>query len=206
MQEYTCSTRLLDYENSAIEVLIVQQGWRELPVGERIEAVRRYIIENVVFTFCGGGIRPVSTVLVSRGGNSMERCAAAMALLRAVGISCRLRAYLVDEEALYHLLGDSSGHQGQSVLLGVTEAFGETAWNHLEGLSLDSLLMGKRGFVKLADISGHELGVFTCPEDALARYRKAYSWGQRIRLRLLLSRLERSLKVLRERSDQVVSE
>lgn len=108
-QQYRRATPLLDYEHPAIVTLIQKQGWLSLPTsGERIDAVYTFVRDAIPYGYAESFCVPASTVLVQGMGNCLTKTTLLMALLRAVGIPCRLKAAMISKVIHRGLLGGIS--------------------------------------------------------------------------------------------------
>ena len=90
-------TRLLDFTHPAIEALVEERGWRQLPTYERIGAVYDFVRNEIDFGYNEGDELPASTVLVDSIGQCNTKGTLLMALMRAVGIACRFHGFTIDK-------------------------------------------------------------------------------------------------------------
>ncbi len=97
MDTYLSSTPLLDYQNPVIAELIGTRGWNTgLSKSERISAIYAFVRDEIRFTFPERADIPASQVLADQSGNSLTKSTLFMALLRGVGIPCRMEPVLID--------------------------------------------------------------------------------------------------------------
>jgi len=108
-QHYTEHTTLLDYTHPTVVALIQKKGWLSLPTsGERIAAVYTFVRDEIPFGYAEHFAVPASRVLEQGMGNCLTKTTLLMALLRAVGIPCRLRAAMISKVIHRGLLGEVS--------------------------------------------------------------------------------------------------
>jgi len=87
----TAETRMLDYKHKDIQALIVARKWQSLDTYVRIGAVYDYVRNEIKFGYNVRDEIPASEVLADGYGQCNTKGTLLMALLRAVGIPCRLR-------------------------------------------------------------------------------------------------------------------
>ncbi len=108
-QHYTEHTTLLEYTHPTIIALIQKKGWLSLPTtGERIAAVYTFVRDEIPFGYGDHFAVPASRVLEQGMGNCLTKTTLLMALLRAVGFPCRLRAAMISKVIHRGLLDDIS--------------------------------------------------------------------------------------------------
>jgi hypothetical protein len=108
-QRYTEHTALLDYTHPTIAALIQKQGWITLPTpGSRIAAVYTFVRDAIPFGYGEHFSVPASQVLAQGMGNCLTKTTLLMALLRAVGVPCRLKAAMISKVIHRGLLGEVS--------------------------------------------------------------------------------------------------
>ena len=132
-------TRLLDFTHPAIEALVEERGWRQLPTYERIGAVYDFVRNEIDFGYNEGDELPASTVLVDRIGQCNTMGTLLMALMRAVGIACRFHGFTIDKPlqkgaitGLAYLLAP------RRIIHSWVEVAFEGRWLNLEGFILDA--------------------------------------------------------------------
>ena len=84
------STPLLDTQHPDIERLVAERGWRVLPMRERIGAVYDFVRDEIAFGCNEADDLPASRVLADGHGQCNTKGTLLMALLRSVGVPCRL--------------------------------------------------------------------------------------------------------------------
>jgi hypothetical protein len=143
-QDYLCETNLLDYDHASIQALVAQRGWKQLAEFERIGAVYDFMQNQILFGYNLADDIPASEVLADGYGQCNTKSTLCMALLRCVGIPCRLHAFLIDNELQHgaispfwlRLAGKQLKHSWVEVLY-------KGDWIALEGLILDKAYLQK---------------------------------------------------------------
>ena len=92
---YLIATPMLDFENPAIQALITQQQWRSLSPYDAIGAVHDYVRDQLAFGYNKSDTLKASTVLKDGYGQCNTKGTLLMALLRALGIECRLHGFTI---------------------------------------------------------------------------------------------------------------
>ena len=90
-------TRLLDFTHPAIEAVVEERGWRQLPTFERIGAVYDFVRNEIAFGYNAGDELPASAVMADGIGQCNTKATLLMALMRAVGIACRFHGFTIDK-------------------------------------------------------------------------------------------------------------
>ncbi|NCC64875.1 MAG: transglutaminase domain-containing protein, partial [Spirochaetia bacterium] len=91
--KYLQSTKLLDYKDLKIQRLILSNGWNSLlSDSAKIEAVYNHVRDRVLYGYSTDFDLRASEVLSLGYGNCLTKTTLLMALLRALGIPCRLKA------------------------------------------------------------------------------------------------------------------
>jgi hypothetical protein len=152
------TTPLLDFEHASIRRLVAARGWAALPAGERIGAVYTFVRDEIGFGYNAGDRIAASQVLADGYGQCNTKTTLLMALLRAVGVPCRIHGATIHKRLqkgvvtglFYWLAPRSIIHSWAEVRLG-------DRWIALEGVIVDRrYLAGLRAHV--ADRRGAFLG------------------------------------------------
>jgi transglutaminase-like putative cysteine protease len=138
MDELLRPTRLLDFEGGALRDVINERGWARLGEGERIGAVYDFVRDEIEFGYNEDDAIPASRVLSDGYGQCNTKGILLMALLRGVGLPCRLHGFTIRKElqrgaiaGLWYLLSPAE------ILHSWVELPYEGAWIDLEGFILD---------------------------------------------------------------------
>lgn len=132
------STRLLDFENPRLSELIEARGWRTLSAHARIGAVYDFVRDEIAFGYNSADDIPASAVLADGYGQCNTKGTLLMALLRGVGIRCRLHGFTIHKalqrgvvpELVYPLAPAEIVHSWVEIEV-------EGRWINLEGYILD---------------------------------------------------------------------
>ena len=132
-------TALLDFTNPAIEAVVQERGWRQLPTFERIGAVYDFVRNEIAFGYNAGDELPASAVLADGIGQCNTKGTLLMALLRAVGIPCRLHGFTIDKPLQKGAItGIAYMLAPQRIIHSWVEVAFEERWVNLEGFILDA--------------------------------------------------------------------
>lgn len=91
-------TKLLDYDDCLIQSLIYERGWRDLPEYDVIGAVYHFVKDEILFGYNRCDTLTASEVLSDGIGQCNTKSTLLMALLRALGIPCRLHGFTVSKD------------------------------------------------------------------------------------------------------------
>ena len=136
-------TRLLDFEHTAIAGLITDRGWKDLAQHEQIGEVYDFVRNESAFGYNRADDIPASRVLADGYGQCNTKGTLLMALLRGVGVRCRLHGFTIHKELqrgvvpeiVYPIAPDEILHSW-------VEAETEEGWVNLEGFILDESFLG----------------------------------------------------------------
>lgn len=151
--ELLAATPLLDHASPAIQQLIARRGWLALDDYQRIGAAYHFVRDEIRFGYNRSDDLPASQVLADGIGQCNTKGTLLMALLRALGIACRLHAFTVDKQlqrgvvpALVYLLAP------RQILHSWVEIYWDGRWLALEGYILDQpyLQMLQDSFIQLS--------------------------------------------------------
>ncbi len=132
-------TPLLDYNTKAIQNLIAQRGWRDLPTYDRIGAVYHFVKDEIKFGYNRKDALPASHILQDGIGQCNTKGVLLMALFRGIGIPCRLHGFTIKKqlqrgvvpELIYPITPDNIIHSW-------VEIYNGDQWINLEGFILDA--------------------------------------------------------------------
>jgi len=131
-------TALLDYSAPSIAALIERRGWRAPGTEARIRAAYEFVRDEIPFGYNAADDLPASQVLADGCGQCNTKGTLFMALLRALGVPCRLHGFTIDKRLqrgavtglFYALAPREILHSWVEVELG-------GRWINLEGFILD---------------------------------------------------------------------
>ncbi len=161
MEKLTKATELLDYGSPDLAALITKSGWRDLPEFDRIGAVYIFVRDEIKFGYNVDDAIPASQVLQDGYGQCNTKSIFLMALLRGVGIPCRLHGFTVHKNLqrgvvpplVFPIAPESIVHSWVEINYN-----GE--WLNLEGFILDKAYLGKlqASFPSKGKFSGYGVG------------------------------------------------
>ena len=104
--KYLKETRMLNYNSDSIQKLVAIKKWNQLDEYNRIGAVYDYVRNKILFGYNSSDLLTAEEVLKDGYGQCNTKGTLLMALLRAVGIPCRLHG---SEVSKYFQKGATSG-------------------------------------------------------------------------------------------------
>jgi len=137
-EQYLKETRLLDYSHPTITRLVSDKQWERLDEFSKIEAVYNFVMDDIVFGFNESDDIPASSVLRDGYGQCNTKSTVLMALLRKVGIPCRIHGFGIDKSVQRGVVPGFAYRLSPMVLLHTwTEVLYDGTWVDLEGCILD---------------------------------------------------------------------
>lgn len=144
MNEYLQETKLLDYSNVSIQNLVKNRNWIQDDAFHKIQKIYNFVRDEIAFGYNIDDSIPASVVLSDGYGQCNTKGTLFMALLRAVGISCRIHGFTIDKRLqkgamtglIYRLAPTSIVHSWVEV-----EYDGK--WYNIEGFILDMAYLSK---------------------------------------------------------------
>ena len=138
----TQETPLLDYSSGPIQSLIADRGWSGLEPAERAEAAYEFVRNEIAFGYNSDDNLPASDVLADGYGQCNTKTTLLMALLRAMGLPCRLHGFTIHKslqrgivpEIVYPLAPSNILHSWVEVSI-------DGRWVTLEGFILDEAVL-----------------------------------------------------------------
>lgn len=132
-------TPLLNFEHPSIAELADNRGWRALPMHDRIGAVYDYVRNEIAFGYNRADDISASEVLADGFGQCNTKGTLLMALLRAVGVRCRLHGFTVHKELQRGVVPELVYPIApEEIIHSWVEVETETDWANLEGFILDA--------------------------------------------------------------------
>lgn len=181
MSELLRSTPLLNYDHPAIGSLIDGHGWAELAPFDRIGAAYAFVRDEIAFGYNGDDAIPASAVLADGYGQCNTKATLLMALLRALGVPCRLHGFTIHKslqrgvvpEVAYRIAPDDILHSWVEI-----EWNGE--WVNLEGFILDRPFLAslQREFAGRSSLCGYGAGT-DCLADPRTEWTGTHTYIQR---------------------------
>lgn len=138
MERYLKETELLDYKSPAIKNLVARRGWAKMRAKEQILSIYNYVRDEIRFGFNIQDAIPASRVLSDGYGQCNTKSVLFMALLRAVGLPCRIHGFTVKKELQKGALSGLWYRIAPAELVHTwVELNYEGEWLNIEGFILD---------------------------------------------------------------------
>lgn len=135
---YLAQTHMLDFDNYMIQEVIRERGWRELPEFERIRSIYNFIRDEIRFGYNVDDNIPASKVLKDGYGQCNTKGTLFMALLRAVGIPCRVHGFTIRKELQEGAMTGFIYKQApKNIFHSWVEVYLEGRWYELEAFIID---------------------------------------------------------------------
>jgi len=136
---YLRATPILDFNAAAIRAIVEKHSWASLEPRHRIAAIYLFVRDQIRFGYNTSDSIPASNVLRHGYGQCNTKTTLLMALLRAVGVPCRIHGATIDKALqrgvvtglFYHLAPSNILHSWAEVWLA-------ERWVALEGVILDT--------------------------------------------------------------------
>ena len=163
MDKYLAETTILDYRHPLLVKLVEERQWKNLPEYDRIGAVYDFVQNEIAFGYNVTDDILASRVLQDGYGQCNTKGSLLMALLRAVGISCRFHGFTIDKQLqkgvitglAYALAPNNISHSWVDVSY-------KGEWVNLEGFILDKTYLERlqRKFSKVEGaFCGYGVGI-----------------------------------------------
>lgn len=129
---------MLDYSSKSIQLLIENRGWKFLKEEERAKAVYNFVKDEILFGYNVDDNIQASRVLKDGYGQCNTKGTLFMALLRALGIPCRIHGFMIDKSLQKGAMtGFVYKSAPEEIFHSYVEAYVCGAWYNLEGFILD---------------------------------------------------------------------
>lgn len=144
MNRYLQETKMLNYHHSSIKLLIEENQWASDDDFQKILKIYNFVRDNILFGYNTDDTISASEVLNDGYGQCNTKGTLFMALLRAVGIPCRLHGFTIDKRlqkgAMTGLIYKLSP---RNIIHSWVEVQYKGHWYNMEGFILDSLYLNK---------------------------------------------------------------
>lgn len=98
MNEYLKETQILNFSHSSIQNLIKEKQWPNEDDFEKIRKIYKFVRDDIRFGYNTDDAISASEVLSDGYGQCNTKGTLFMALLRAVGIPCRIHGFTIDKK------------------------------------------------------------------------------------------------------------
>ncbi len=152
-RRYLKDTRMLNYQADSIRELIKERGWEKLCEFDKIKAVYDFVRNNILFGYNRSDLLTAEEVLKDGYGQCNTKATLLMALLRGIGVSCRIHGFEVSK---YFQRGATSALISaltpKTIIHAWVEVYYNEKWIALEGVITDEAYVKavkkKYGYVK----------------------------------------------------------
>jgi len=139
IKEFLQTTDILDFQSDEISALIDQHRWRNLEEEERIGAVYDFVRNEILFGYNRADNLKATQVLKDGYGQCNTKGTLLMALLRGVGIQCRIHGFKIHKELQRGIVPELVYPLAPNEILhSWIEVKTKNGWVTLEGFILDS--------------------------------------------------------------------
>lgn len=139
-KKYLEKTEMLNYDAENIKALIIGRGWTELDAYHKIKAVYEFVQNEIRFGYNRSDLLTAEEVLADGYGQCNTKATLLMALLRGVGIPCRLHGFEVSKQ---FQRGVTSGlisiFAPNTIVHTWAEVYYDNRWIALEGVITDRI-------------------------------------------------------------------
>ncbi len=144
MEQYLKETKMLDYSNESIQLLIGNRKWKEIDSFECLKSIYNFVRDEILFGYNIDDSVPASKVLSDGFGQCNTKGTLFMALLRTCGIPCRIHGFTIDKKlqkgAMTGIVYKSAP---KNIFHSWVEVYFEDKWYELEGFILDKCYLEK---------------------------------------------------------------
>lgn len=144
MKSYLEETKLLNFSASCISNLIEKEKWMQLSDYDKILKIYNYVRDDIAFGYNEDDAISASKVLEDGYGQCNTKGILLMALLRAVGVKCRIHGFTIDKslqkgamKGFYYKLAPNE------IVHSWVEVYYNSKWYNLEGFILDIKYLNK---------------------------------------------------------------
>lgn len=138
MEKYLNETKMLDFLHKSIQGLIISRNWLNLNEFERIKAIYNFVRDEIKFGYNVSDKISASRVLKDGYGQCNTKGTLFMALLRGVGIPCRVHGFTIDKELQKGAMtGIVYKNAPKNIFHSWVEVCYQDKWYNLEAFILD---------------------------------------------------------------------
>lgn len=131
-------TKMLNYNSPVIRNLITKRKWNELDEFNKIKKIYNFVRDEIKFGYNVDDSVKASRVLKDGYGQCNTKGTLFMALLRGVGIPCRVHGFTIDKKLQKGAMtGFVYANAPQNIFHSWVEVFYSGSWYELEAFILD---------------------------------------------------------------------
>ncbi len=144
MNKYLQETQMLNFNHSSIKRLINEKQWTNNDDFQKILKIYNFVRDDIAFGYNTDDMISASEVLNDAYGQCNTKGTLFMALLRAVGIPCRIHGFTIDKKLQKGAMtGIIYKLAPQSIIHSWVEIQYKERWYNIEGFILDSQYLKK---------------------------------------------------------------
>lgn len=144
MNQYLQETNMLNFSHISIQKLIEDKGWSEETEFQKIAKIYQFVRDDIMFGYNRDDVIVASDVLEDGYGQCNTKGTLFMALLRAVGIPCRMHGFTIDKKlqkgAMTGLIYTLAP---RNIIHSWVEVRYDGHWYNMEGFILDQKYLNK---------------------------------------------------------------
>lgn len=155
------ATALLNFDNPSIARLIENRDWNALSTHDQIGAIYDFVRNEIAFGYNRSDDISAAEVLTDGFGQCNTKGILLMALMRAVGVRCRLHGFTIHKELQRGVVPELVYPIApEEIIHSWIEVETETGWVNLEGFILDAefLLALQSTFTDTQSLCGYGAG------------------------------------------------
>ncbi len=138
MERYLKETAMLDYNTQEIADLVTAQKWNDLDLCDKIGAIYDYVQNKILLGYNKYDNQTATQVLADGYGQCNTKATLVMALLRAVGVPCRLHGTRVTKVFQRSLMPKIMAKLAPPLIVHTwAEVYYNGEWLSLEGVITD---------------------------------------------------------------------
>jgi len=138
IKQYLEETILLDYNHPLIQFVVNNRGWKNLNERDKIKQIYLFVRDETLFGYNKSDDIKASEVLKDGYGQCNTKSILLMALLRSVGIPCRLHGFMIEKPLQKGAISGIWYKLAPKNLVHTwVEVYYKKKWYDLEGVILD---------------------------------------------------------------------
>ncbi|MBE0366326.1 transglutaminase-like domain-containing protein [Pseudoalteromonas aurantia] len=138
MHNYLSNTKLLNYQHIQIQTLITNKNWLVINQTQALKSIYDFVMNDIKFAYSSEDCLSASTVLYQGYGQCNTKGTLLMALLRAVGIPCRLQGFTISNNLKQGIIPNWILTLAPAQIIhSWVEVYLDDRWLELEGYIID---------------------------------------------------------------------
>ena len=165
MKKYLEETELVNFTADCISKLIEKKQWRNLNDYNKILKIYNFVRDDIAFGYNEDDSIPASKVLADGYGQCNTKGTLFMALLRSVGVPCRIHGFTIDKKLQKGAMKSICYSLApKEIVHSWVEIYYNSQWYNLEGFILDISYLNKLQS-KFSDCTGSFCGYGVATKD-----------------------------------------